>query len=119
MIRRPPRSTLFPYTTLFRSFLSRERRDGALVIRTPIFPAQGADFLGRLANYFSFACSAGVMGTFLLRRSEYLIVESPPLFLGVTGLWLSWLTRAAMVFNVSDLWPETAVRLGVVRAGSL
>src|SRR3712207_8162164 len=23
MIRRPPRSTLFPYTTLFRSFLSR------------------------------------------------------------------------------------------------
>src|SRR2546422_4527809 len=59
MIRRPPRSTLFPYTTLFRSFLSRERRDGALVIRTPIFPTQRADFLGRLANYFSFACSAG------------------------------------------------------------
>src|SRR5260370_30804522 len=24
MIRRPPRSTLFPYTTLFRSFLSRD-----------------------------------------------------------------------------------------------
>src|SRR2546427_8238536 len=24
MIRRPPRSTLFPYTTLFRSLLSRE-----------------------------------------------------------------------------------------------
>src|SRR3712207_7119107 len=32
MIRRPPRSTLFPYTTLFRSLagLVRERRDGAL-----------------------------------------------------------------------------------------
>src|SRR5258706_9909171 len=29
MIRRPPRSTLFPYTTLFRS----ERRHGALVHR--------------------------------------------------------------------------------------
>src|SRR3712207_9007721 len=26
MIRRPPRSTLFPYTTLFRSFLSRRFR---------------------------------------------------------------------------------------------
>src|SRR2546422_2651303 len=26
MIRRPPRSTLFPYTTLFRSQLARERR---------------------------------------------------------------------------------------------
>src|SRR5256885_16364854 len=26
MIRRPPRSTLFPYTTLFRSLLERPRR---------------------------------------------------------------------------------------------
>src|SRR2546427_5676671 len=26
MIRRPPRSTLFPYTTLFRSWRSRSRR---------------------------------------------------------------------------------------------
>src|SRR5258706_11219070 len=26
MIRRPPRSTLFPYTTLFRSFRSQEKR---------------------------------------------------------------------------------------------
>src|SRR2546430_12419816 len=26
MIRRPPRSTLFPYTTLFRSFSRRERQ---------------------------------------------------------------------------------------------
>src|SRR3989454_3760421 len=31
MIRRPPRSTLFPYTTLFRSHLGEERREaGAL-----------------------------------------------------------------------------------------
>src|SRR2546422_2720856 len=28
MIRRPPRSTLFPYTTLFRSDLLAVRRDG-------------------------------------------------------------------------------------------
>src|SRR5437667_8873579 len=26
MIRRPPRSTLYPYTTLFRSILDRDRR---------------------------------------------------------------------------------------------
>src|SRR3989454_8390314 len=28
MIRRPPRSTLFPYTTLFRSRVLRRRRSG-------------------------------------------------------------------------------------------
>src|SRR3712207_9324537 len=34
MIRRPPRSTLFPYTTLFRSAGERRRR-GAQVARQP------------------------------------------------------------------------------------
>src|SRR5690554_7172562 len=33
MIRRPPRSTLFPYTTLFRSN-NRQVRDGSLKILT-------------------------------------------------------------------------------------
>src|SRR5947208_17099801 len=30
LMRRPPRSTLFPYTTLFRSARGRSRRDGPL-----------------------------------------------------------------------------------------
>src|SRR3712207_6994528 len=30
MIRRPPRSTLFPYTTLFRSRVTRRRRSSGL-----------------------------------------------------------------------------------------
>src|SRR3712207_8499614 len=31
MIRRPPRSTLFPYTTLFRSLVEPQRREVALM----------------------------------------------------------------------------------------
>src|SRR2546430_10263444 len=34
MIRRPPRSTLFPYTTLFRSL--GERQDGAHIARSSV-----------------------------------------------------------------------------------
>src|SRR2546430_7530708 len=33
MIRRPPRSTLFPYTTLFRSAIERELMEDGLVLR--------------------------------------------------------------------------------------
>src|SRR3989454_6980430 len=33
MIRRPPRSTLFPYTTLFRSRVSRRHRDRELGVQ--------------------------------------------------------------------------------------
>src|SRR5256885_10867288 len=38
MIRRPPRSTLFPYTTLFRSWERQLRGDGS--VNTP-FPGSG------------------------------------------------------------------------------
>src|SRR5258708_24482981 len=38
MIRRPPRSTLFPYTTLFRSNVSRFRPCPAAVTSPPTVP---------------------------------------------------------------------------------
>src|SRR5689334_24580796 len=47
MIRRPPRSTLFPYTTLFRSCkLSSSRRSGA-VIRVPCLLRRSVDRIQR------------------------------------------------------------------------
>src|SRR3712207_9036695 len=35
MIRRPPRSTLFPYTTLFRSFVALKRGYNVMIKRNP------------------------------------------------------------------------------------
>src|SRR3712207_7432861 len=45
MIRRPPRSTLFPYTTLFRSLGHRlpGRRRGRRCVEADRRPARGAD----------------------------------------------------------------------------
>src|SRR3712207_7881251 len=40
MIRRPPRSTLFPYTTLFRSLPPPEDRKGALLPPRPLLPGR-------------------------------------------------------------------------------
>src|SRR3712207_7209508 len=42
MIRRPPRSTLFPYTTLFRSTKHEERMGYERVIQTLARPARPA-----------------------------------------------------------------------------
>src|SRR3712207_7337890 len=41
MIRRPPRSTLFPYTTLFRSGGGEHAVAAALVVLDPLLPAAG------------------------------------------------------------------------------
>jgi colanic acid biosynthesis glycosyl transferase WcaI len=102
----------------YKGLVQREEIEGVNVIRTFIYPTQKASFLPRLTNYFSFVLSSALLGTFLLRRSDYLLVESPPLFLGLAGFWLSRIKRARLVFNVSDLWPESAVRLGLLREGS-
>src|SRR2546427_5342750 len=44
MIRRPPRSTLFPYTTLFRSDVRRPVREKIETIAREIYGADGVDF---------------------------------------------------------------------------
>src|SRR2546430_16569336 len=47
MIRRPPRSTLFPYTTLFRSLDTVEQFDRCSLRGNPVVPAAG-DVSGRI-----------------------------------------------------------------------
>jgi colanic acid biosynthesis glycosyl transferase WcaI len=92
----------------------REHRDGVDIVRTFIYPTQRANLVPRLLNYFSFVVSSAVLGSMMVNSADYWLVESPPLFLGLSGLWLSCLKRARLIFNVSDLWPESAVRLGVL-----
>jgi glycosyltransferase involved in cell wall biosynthesis len=72
-----------------------------------------------LTSYLSFVVSSAACGSFLLDQSDYLLVESPPLFLGLSGFWLSRLKKARMIFNVSDLWPLSAVQLGLLRPDGL
>ena len=45
---------------------------------------------------------------------DVILCESPPLFLGYSALYLKRKKKAKLIFNVSDLWPESAEKLGVV-----
>ena len=110
-----PRGQVYPG---YGGFLRRETRDGVSVIRTWIYPTQSVGLVKRLLNYFSFVLSSLCAGAFSLGKLDYLITESPPLFLGISGYLLALRTKARWIFNVSDLWPESAVRLGVLRDGA-
>jgi glycosyltransferase involved in cell wall biosynthesis len=109
-----PRGQIYSgYGGLFR----RERNQGVEVIRTYVYPTKSVARVRRLANYFSFVLSSAVAGAAVLRGVDYLLTESPPLFLGMSGYLLSRFKRARWIFNVSDLWPESAVRLGIIGEG--
>jgi glycosyltransferase involved in cell wall biosynthesis len=85
--------------------------------RVPLLPSQGGT-ARRLGCYLSFAASASAFGPVICRRPDVLLVESPPLFIGYAARALSARWRCPYVLNVSDLWPESAIRMGVVAPGS-
>ena len=109
-----PAGRIFPG---YRGLRRTETRDGVRVIRCWLHPTQSVRLGARLASYFSFVLSSLLVGTFALPRLDYLMTESPPLFLGISGYLLSRRTGAKWIFNVSDLWPESAVALGAVSQG--
>ena len=49
-----------------------------------------------------------------LSTADFILCESPPLFLGISALYLARKLKAKMIFNVSDLWPESAEELDIV-----
>lgn len=87
--------------------------DGIPVHRSKIVVSKSKGIFARLLNYFSFVWTSYWRGR-SLGNFDYLMVESPPLFLGYSAMRLSKKLNAKMIFNVSDLWPESAEKMGVV-----
>jgi glycosyltransferase involved in cell wall biosynthesis len=92
----------------------RENFQGMNVFRSWIYVKKTSSIFYRLINYFSFVISSFLLGIIKLKKYDILICESPPLFLGISAFLLSRFKKAKLVFNVSDLWPETAEKLNLI-----
>ncbi|HEX2648037.1 MAG TPA: glycosyltransferase, partial [Candidatus Dormibacteraeota bacterium] len=91
--------------------LMEERLDGVRVLRTWVYAARNRGFARRILNHLSFAVSS----LWAARRAgpvDVIFVESPPLLIGLAALAYTRLKRAPFIFNVSDIWPQSAVELG-------
>nr|WP_294995082.1 glycosyltransferase family 4 protein [uncultured Sediminibacterium sp.] len=86
------------------------------VIRSHVSESYNTNFLGRLWGYFSFVFSSLFAGVrYAKDKYDVIVVTSPPLFVGITAYILSRLKRVPFVFEVRDLWPESAIDTGVVK----
>jgi colanic acid biosynthesis glycosyl transferase WcaI len=103
----------------YQRLLKEETIDGVQVIRTAIYPTHSTFFFPRIFSYFSFIFTSLLIGSWKISRADYLLTESPPLFLGLAGFILSRLKRARWIFNISDLWPESVAELGLIDRNSL
>jgi glycosyltransferase involved in cell wall biosynthesis len=93
-----------------------KKKQGAVeVMRCHVSESYNINFIGRLWAYFSFVFSSIWAGLFRVNGNyDVIIVTSPPLFIGISGYIISFFKRTPYVFEVRDLWPESAIDAGVV-----
>ncbi|MBN1661416.1 MAG: glycosyltransferase family 4 protein [Anaerolineae bacterium] len=96
-----------------KKLYTRDKMDGIDVIRVWVKASPQKSFAKRMTFYLSYMVNAALAGIGLARgRYDAIFATSPPLFVGAAGLVLSYLRRIPFVFEVRDLWPESAVALG-------
>jgi len=101
-------------------FCLKENWEEIPVRRYWLYASNSKSALPRIINMISFSLTA-LRAVFYLRkwRPNYLLVESPPLLLGLSGLFLTRACRARFILNVSDIWPLSASELGAIQKGGI
>jgi len=101
-------------------FFKEEYAPGIQMLRCHVSEQYNAGFAGRMWGYFSFVFS-GIWGALTRLQGKYdaIVVTSPPLFVGIIGYVLQRSFRAPMLFEIRDLWPESAIDTGVLTSKPL
>ena len=81
-----------------------------------MYPSHGTSLLGRLLNYASFMMSS-IVGALRADPFDVIYVWHPPLSIGVAAAAIGFLLRRGFLYDVQDIWPESAVATGFLRPG--
>jgi colanic acid biosynthesis glycosyl transferase WcaI len=95
-----------------------ERLDGIAVRRVFEIPYHGTSAVGRILNYGSFMVAASV-ASLLIRRPDVVYVWHPPLTVGAASSMLSTLRGVPFVYDVQDIWPDSALISGMLSEGAV
>lgn len=108
----------YPDMVIHRDYAGKkyfyEEMEQLKVHRSSIYVSKDRSIFKRLLNYFSFVYTSYRTGLKHTGKFDYIFCESPPLFLGISAFFLAKNKKAKLIFNVSDLWPESAEKLGLV-----
>lgn len=112
----------YPQGKIFKNyknkFYVKDIIDGIEVKRFWIFPSKSKKAIIRLFSMLSFACSLWFsFFSFLRKKPDIFIVNSPPLLVALSGLIFSKFLGCKNILNVSDIWPLSALELGVIKKG--
>ena len=110
-----------PYGRIFPDyrgrFYLREEWEGIPVHRVWIYASTGAG-MKRILNYFSFVFTS-LVGVLRAKRPDYIFAESPPLLTSIPAYLAAKRWKVPFIFNMADLWPDTAREYGALKEGFL
>lgn len=99
-------------------FSVTETINDIIVKRFWLYPSNSKNNFVRIFSMLSFAISIWTSLIYILKKKpDLFIIQSPPLFVALSGILLSKITKTKNILNVSDLWPLSALELGVIRKG--
>jgi glycosyltransferase involved in cell wall biosynthesis len=96
-------------------FVKRENVEGIELLRTWVYCAANKGFLKRVLNFFSFFFSSLILGSLHTGKPDVVVGTSPQFFCAVSAYLLSLVKGAPFVFEVRDIWPQSAVELGALK----
>ncbi len=96
-------------------FVKRERIAGIDLLRTWVYCAANKGFVRRVLNFFSFFFSSLILGAAMTRKPDVVIGTSPQFFCAVAAYLLSRVKRVPFIFEVRDIWPQSAIEMGVLK----
>ena len=110
----------YPTGKLFNGYKNmlykKEKIEGIDCIRCWVFPSNSNNPIIRILSMLSYCFSLlFAIPSLFFNKPDIMFVQTPPLLPGITGVIISKLLRIKVVLNVSDIWPLTAVELGVMR----
>ncbi len=100
-------------------YLELDKDFGVDIIRTYTYSPRLNEGKGRLIQraiqYISFFLTSFLAALLMPRHDVVIYLSTPPLLNGVTAVALKWLKGSKLIYNIQDLYPDVAVKLGAVR----
>lgn len=105
------------YSGYRTKFVQTQQDEGVTLFRCWTYIDRSQNTFRRVLHYFSFTITSFLVALFQ-RRADIIFVSSPPLFLGMSVAVLGRIKRIPFVFDIRDVWPESAVAVGMMREDS-
>ena len=94
-------------------FIVTENRNGLRIIQTWLFPTPSPKISRRLVSQCSFMLTASFRGLGI-RNVDVILIEAQPIFTAFAGVFLATFKRSPYILNISDLWPDHLLSVGVL-----